>query len=200
MTITSKFITTLSLVAIVACAPAGEAERTGDWALSPLESDISYVTIKNGNIGEVNTFRDISGTVTSGGKADFTIALDSVDTNNETRDPRMKEFMFQTDQYPEAKVTADLRLTQFQSLAIGNSKSVSMPMTLDLHGIIEEREFDVFVTRLGANKVHVANKGVIVIDAEDFGFEAGLAKLQELAKLDSISPVVSVTVSLTFER
>jgi len=40
MTITSKFITTLSLVAIVACAPAGEAERTGDWALSPLESDI----------------------------------------------------------------------------------------------------------------------------------------------------------------
>jgi len=46
----------------------------------------------------------------------------------------------------------------------------------------------------------VANKGVIVIDAEDFGFEAGLAKLQELAKLDSISPVVSVTVSLTFER
>jgi len=200
MTITSKFITTLSLVAIVACAPAGEAERTGDWALSPLESDISYVTIKNGNIGEVNTFRDISGTVTSGGKAEFTIALDSVDTNNETRDPRMKEFMFQTDQYPEAKVTADLNLTQFQSLAIGNSKSVSMPMTMDLHGIIEEREFDVFVTRLGANKVHVANKGVIVIDAEDFGFEAGLAKLQELAKLDSISPVVSVTVSLTFER
>jgi len=200
MTITSKFITTLSLVAIVACAPAGEAERTGDWALSPLESDISYVTIKNGNIGEVNTFRDISGTVTSGGKADFTIALDSVDTNNETRDPRMKEFMFQTDQYPEAKVTADLNLTQFQSLAIGNSKSVSMPMTLDLHGIIEQREFDVFVTRLGANKVRVANKGVIVIDAEDFGFEAGLAKLQELAKLDSISPVVSVTVSLTFER
>lgn len=200
MTITSKFITTLSLVAIVACAPAGEAERTGDWALSPLESDISYVTIKNGNIGEVNTFRDISGTVTSGGKAEFTIALDSVDTNNETRDPRMKEFMFQTDQYPEAKVTADLNLTQFQSLAIGNSKSVSMPMTLDLHGIIEQRELDVSVTRLGANKVRVANKGVIVIDAEDFGFEAGLAKLQELAKLDSISPVVSVTVSLTFER
>ncbi len=200
MTITSKFITTLSLVAIVACAPAGEAERTGDWALSPLESDISYVTIKNGNIGEVNTFRDISGTVTSGGKAEFTIALDSVDTNNETRDPRMKEFMFQTDKYPEAKVTADLKLTQFQSLAIGNSKSVSMPMTLDLHGIIEQRELDVSVTRLGANKVHVTNKGVIVIDAEDFGFEAGLAKLQELAKLDSISPVVSVTVSLTFER
>jgi len=112
----------------------------------------------------------------------------------------MKEFMFQTDKYPEAKVTADLKLTQFQSLAIGNSKSVSMPMTLDLHGIIEQRELDVSVTRLGANKVHVTNKGVIVIDAEDFGFEAGLAKLQELAKLDSISPVVSVTVSLTFER
>ena len=49
---------------------SGEAERSGNWTLSPLESSMSYVTIKNGNVGEVNTFSDISGVVTSGGKAE----------------------------------------------------------------------------------------------------------------------------------
>jgi len=53
---------------------------------------------------------------------------------------------------------------------------------------------------LGANKVRVDNKAPLLIDAEDFGFESGLAKLQELAGLESITPVVSATVALTFER
>jgi hypothetical protein len=56
------------------------------------------------------------------------------------------------------------------------------------------------VTRLGANKARLDNKAPLLLDAEDFGYGAGLAKLQELAGLDSISPVVSITMSLTFER
>ena len=51
MTFTSKFIATVSLLALVACSPSssGEAERSGNWTLSPLESSMSYVTIKNGS-------------------------------------------------------------------------------------------------------------------------------------------------------
>lgn len=48
--------------------------------------------------------------------------------------------------------------------------------------------------------MRVDNKAPLLIDAEEFGFEAGLAKLQELAGLESITPVVSATVALTFER
>ncbi len=202
MTFTSKFIATVSLLTLVACSPSssGEAERSGNWTLSPLESSMSYVTIKNGNVGEVNTFSDISGVVTSGGQAEFNIALDSVQTYNETRDPRMKKYVFETDKFAQATVSADINMTQFNVLGIGNSKSLSVPLSFDLHGITEQKDVDLLVTRLGANKVRIANKGAILIDAEDFGFEAGLAKLQELAKLNSISPVVSATVSLTFER
>ncbi len=195
-----KFLTSLCFLTLVACGPKGEAERTGDWTLNPAASGMTYVTIKNGNLGEINTFRDISGVVTTEGKAEFTINLDSVDTNNEIRDPRMKEYVFQTDQYPTAKVMADLDMSQFDVLAIGNSKTVLLDMTLDLHGIKDEREFYVLVTRLGPNKVRVDNKAPLILDAEDFGFETGLAKLQELAGLESISPIVSATISLTFER
>jgi len=195
-----KALSLSTLFFLAACAPKGEAERSGNWSLNPLQSSISYVTIKSGPLGEINTFNEISGGVSTGGKAEFVIALDSVHTNSETRDPRMKEHVFETAKYPEAKVTANLNMTQFEVLAIGNSKTVSLDMKLDMHGFVDEREFDVLVTRLGVNEVRVDTTAPLILDIEDFGFEAGIAKLQELANLESISPIVSATVSLTFER
>ena len=195
-----KALSLSTLFFLAACTPKGEAERSGNWTLNPLQSSISYVTIKSGPLGEINTFNEISGGVSTGGKAEFVIALDSVHTNSETRDPRMKEHVFETAKYPEAKVTANLNMTQFEVLAIGNSKTVSLDMKLDMHGFVDEREFDVLVTRLGVNEVRVDTTAPLILDIEDFGFEAGIAKLQELANLESISPIVSATVSLTFER
>ena len=80
------------------------------------------------------------------------------------------------------------------------AKPVSLDMKLDMHGFVDEREFDVLVTRLGVNEVRVDTTAPLILDIEDFGFEAGIAKLKELANLESISPIVSATVSLTFER
>jgi len=194
------FFLSLSFGILTACASQTEAEKSGPWSLSPTQSGISYVTIKNGSLGEVNTFREISGSVSESGQAEFIINLDSVDTNNETRDPRMREFMFETGTYPTAKATANLDMAQFENMPIGGTETVLLDMTLDLHGVAEQFDFYVLVTRLGANKVRVDNKAPLLIDAEDFGFEAGLAKLQELAGLESITPVVSATVALTFER
>ena len=197
--IPSSFLT-LSFLALAACAPKGEAEKTGAWSLVSAESGISYVTIKNGSLGEVNTFGMMEGSVSEGGQAEFSVFLDSVDTNNEIRDPRMREILFQTETYPAAKATANLDMAQFDNLPIGGTKTVLLDMTLDLHGVSEQFDVDVRVTRLGANKVRVDNKAPLLLDAEDFGFEAGLAKLQELAGLESITPLVSATVALTFVR
>jgi len=190
----------LSFALVTACAPQAEPEKSGPWSLVPDESGMTYVTIKNGSLGEINTFREISGSVSEGGQAVFTINLDSVDTANEIRDPRMKEFLFETGTYPTANVTANLDMAQFDNMPIGGAETVLLDMTLDLHGVSEQFDFYVLVTRLGPNKVRVDNKAPLLIDAEDFGFGAGLAKLQELAGLESITPMVSATVALTFER
>jgi len=168
--------------------------------LDSKESGISYVTIKNGSLGEVNTFSMLSGEVSEGGKAEFVVYLDSVDTANEIRDPRMRKILFETDNYPTATVTADLKMAEFTELPVGDSKPVLLEMTLDMHGISEQFDADMNVTRIGPNKVRVDSAAPLLIDAEDFGFGAGLAKLQELAGLQSITPVVSATVGLTFER
>ena len=185
---------------LAACGPKTTPEKSGPWSLVPTQSGISYVTIKNGGLGEINTFRMMDGSVSESGQAEFTVFLDSVDTNNEIRDPRMREILFETETYPTAKVTANLDMAQFEDMPIGGTETVLLNMTLNLHGVAEQFDFYVLVTRLGPNKVRVDNKAPLLIDAEDFGFEAGLAKLQELAGLESISPAVSATVALTFER
>lgn len=141
-----------------------------------------------------------SGSVSESGQAVFSVNLDSVDTANEIRDPRMREILFETETYPTARVTANLNMMQFDDLPIGGTETVLLDMALEIHGVAEQFDFYVLVTRLRPNKVRMDNKAPLLIDAEDFGFEDGLAKLQKLAGLESISPMVSAAVALSFER
>ncbi|NNE59064.1 MAG: YceI family protein [Hellea sp.] len=189
-------------VTMSACSggDSGPAELAGDWTLNTDESGLTYITIKLDDIAEINTFRDISGTVTSEGNASIIINLNSVDTANEIRDPRMKQYLFETEKYPVAKADATLDMSAFESLKTGDRHTELLNLQLDLHGVKAQMDYYVSVTRLGPNKVLVENKAPLILDARDFGMDAGLAKLQELAGLDSITPVVPITVSLVFER
>lgn len=179
---------------------AFEAERTGDWVLTGEESGMTYISVKLGEIAEINTFRNIAGTVTAEGKASVEISLNSVDTNNEVRDPRMKEVLFETTTFPLATASTTLDMSKFEGLAIGERHTELLDLSIDLHGVSQSYDFYVLVTRLGANKVAVENKAPLLLDARDFGMEAGLFKLQELARLDSITPVVPITMSFVFSR
>ena len=208
-----KYIVTLALVmcgiALSACggntkpvesSVTVETENTGPWKLTPGESGISFITVKKGNVAEIGTFAAIDGKVTDDGSAEFTIVLDSVNTNNETRDPRMRQFLFETDKHPYINVTATVDLVGYGDMQIGERRTILLAYDLGLHGMNEAMESYVMVTRLGVNKVLVENKAPVIIDAADFDLGAGVEKLRELASLDSITPVVPVTFSLVFER
>lgn len=185
-------------VSLAACS--APAQNNAAWTLNAGESAVSYVTIKQNSLGEVNSFGQLSGQVSPEGAAEIVVTLDSVDTLNETRDGRMREILFETGAYPTAKITATLDMAAFSDLAAGESSAQLIEINVDLHGLGALHDAPVLVTRLGANKVSVVTQAPVLLDAEEFGFEAGLAKLQELAGLDSITPVVPVTASLVFER
>ncbi len=193
--------TTMAFVVSACQKTPTEPERTGaNWTLNPEDSGMTYVTVKLGELAEINTFRNVTGSVSKDGIATIAVMLDSVDTNNEIRDPRMTEHLFETESYPVATASTKLDMSVFDNLAIGARHTELLDMTIDLHGVSEQMDFYVMVTRLGPNKVLVENKAPLLLDARDFGMEAGLTKLQELAGLDSITPVVPITVSFVFER
>ena len=178
--------------ALAACgAPTSEAPATSNatWTLSADESGMTYVTVKNNLLGEINTFRNISGSVSPSGEAVINIDLNSIDTANEIRDGRMKEFLFRTDDFPRAAITTQIDLTPYAGLKIGESRTELLDLFIDLAGVKLDYEAYVLVTRLGGKKVVVATKAPLLLDATDFDLEEGLAKLQELASLESITPI-----------
>ena len=175
--------------------------QAADWALDNTNSRISFMTIKEGEIAELHTFQKFSGSVDKAGLAKVAIELNSVETNIDIRNERMREFLFETIINPEVDLTSKLDMKNLKRLKLGERKLLEeQAFKIGLHGIETEIYSDVFVTRVSARKVLVETASPILIHAEDFNFGAGILKLRELAGLDSITPIVPVTASLLFTK
>ncbi|MCF6220076.1 MAG: YceI family protein [Robiginitomaculum sp.] len=181
-------------------SPATETTQAKTWQLRGSESQLGFISVKKGTIVETNSFTDFNGTVLPDGGATIVVKLDSVETNIGIRNKRMKEHLFEIDKFPSVVIKAQLDLTQFSSLSVGERKDIEIPINISLHGHNDVMDIAMVVTRLGDNKIVVDSRTPVIIDADTFGFGAGIAKLQELAKLNVIAPEIPVMFSLVFAQ
>lgn len=181
---------------LVAC----QSKPLTAWNLLSSESKINYVSVKNNDLMENNSFEIFEGFVGLDGEAELIIDLNSVNTNNDIRDERMREILFKTETHPFAKITALLDLSDYEKLSIGSSLVKNLDFNFSFQGLSSTYEAKIEVYRLSVNKVLVKSVEPIFIYGDDYDLYPGLQKLQKLAGLDSITPVVPVIVSLIFER
>ncbi len=188
-------------------APSAEAptaaapdEVSQGWRLDAADSRISFVSIKAGDAAENHYFREIDGRVGTDGAAEIRINLDSVETRVDIRNERMREILFETGAHPTAEILARIDLAELQGLADGERLSRTIELTLSVHGVEATTPANVFVSRLGEDRVSVETVEPVLILADDFGLAEGRDKLRELAGLPAISAAVPVTASLVFER
>lgn len=192
-----------ALLPLAACsqAPAEPAPLTeGAWTLDPAASELSYVSIKSGEIAEANSFETLSGNVSADGAATVEIDLASVSTGVDIRDERMRDIFFVVADNPTATVTARIDAGAFETLKVGESTRATLDGTLSLKGVEAPFEADVTVTRAGPDRVIAVSNKPVIVEASRFELTDGLAQLQELAGLPSITPVVPVSFSLAFTR
>lgn len=194
----------MRLPAILAClslvAACSAPVASGDWQLDTERSTLSFVSIKSGEIAEAHSFSGLSGSVATDGRAELVIDLDTVETGIDIRNERMREHLFQTDRFATARVTTTLDLAALADLGVGERRSLTLPAVLDLHGMRLDLEADVTVTDIDGRQVLVESRAPVMVHVEDFGLAGGLATLQELAGLPSITPVSPVSFSLLFTR
>ncbi|ESZ87432.1 MAG: hypothetical protein Q27BB25_08585 [Blastomonas sp. CACIA14H2] len=190
-------------LALAACsAGADQAEAPlpeGAWQLAADQSNVGFVSVKAGNVGEAHSFRKLSGTVEPDGTVGVAIDLASVDTGIDIRNQRMRDMLFEVANFPEARLTAKIDPNAVKALKPGERKAMTVPVTLDLHGTTNSIEAPLTVTRLAGDTVLVETAKPLIIDASAVGLEAGVGKLQEIAKLPAISTAVPVTASLVFK-
>ena len=195
-----KNIIFISVCCIYFLLVACQSKPLTAWNLLSSESKINYVSVKNNDLMENNSFEIFEGFVGLDGKAELLIDLNSVNTNNDIRDERMREILFKTETHPFAKITALLDLSDYEKLSIGSSLVKNLDFHFSFQGLTSTYEAKIEVYRLSVNKVLVKSVEPIFIYGDDYDLYPGLQKLQKLAGLDSITPVVPVIVSLIFER
>ncbi len=169
------------------------------WSVVGDESRVSFLSIKAGEIAEAHHFTEVFGSVEADGAVEIDIPLDTVETAVDIRNERMRELFFETASFPTASVTTQLDLAQFDDLEVGEQMRTPLTATLHLHGVDAAIEPEVFVTRIAENRVTVQSIDPVLVQVSDFGLAAGLAQLQELANLPSITPVAPVSFTLMFE-
>lgn len=203
MTTTFRIFAAASLLGLAACsgAPAEPVSlTTGTWTVDSDASALSYVSIKSGEIAEANSFESVSGSVTADGAASIEIDLASVDTGVDIRNERMRDIFFVVTDNPTATVTAQIDPAAFEALAVGESTTQTLDGTLSLKGVEAPFQTEITVTRAGPDRVLAVSNAPVIIEASRFELTDGLAQLQEIAGLTSITPVVPVSFSLAFQR
>ncbi|WP_138468367.1 YceI family protein [Poseidonocella sp. HB161398] len=170
------------------------------WDLDPDASAVSYVSMKNGDVAEANSFSSLSGSVSETGTVTVDINLASVETGIDIRNQRVRDLLFKVDVFPKATVTAEVDLEALGQIAPGAAAKMELPLSLSVNGTGSDYASSVLVTRAGEDRVVVASLAPVIVDAGELDFPEGLAKLRELAGLDSIQPVVPVSFVLSFTR
>lgn len=167
-----------------------------DWHLDPAQSTVYYTSVKKNTVAENNRFRKLSGSLTRAGKLEIHIDLASVDTGIGIRDERVRSVLFNTQQYPQSLVTAELdpaALKSWKGLTV-----VQLPFMLSLHGLDASMKASVNILRPDAGTLVVTSREPVLVDAADFNLLKGISELQKLAALPQISPVVPVGFTLVF--
>ena len=184
-----------NLLLLVICLTISVHVLAG-WVIDPEGSYVGFASVKNDLIAENHSFTEITGTIEDSGDANIVIALASVETLIPIRNERMQAILFEVAQYPDVTVTANLDLDAFTSLGLGESKTDTILLGINLHGTDISENVLVKVTRSSDNSYEVTSLGPIVIHASQFALSDGLESLRKVAGLQSIDLMVPVTFDL----
>ncbi len=171
----------------------------GGWVLTTAASTLGFQSVKNDTKVEQSGFATLTGSISDSGDAVVTVALNSVDTKIDLRNVRMRFLFFETFKFPQAVITAHIDPALIADLPTKRRMTLTLPYTLDLHGVKQDRSAEVTVTLITDSIVNVSSVGTIPVDAADFDLTDGITKLQEAANV-KIVPTGSVTFDWLFER
>lgn len=146
----------------------------------------------------MQSFTSLGGYIGNDGVAVLNIDLNSVNTNNTTRDQRVRDFLFETATYPTATVTVTVPSTLLSSLAVGQTSPTDVSAIISLHGVNFTVTARVSVQRLSSSRILVQTISPVLTKASDFNLTAGLETLRSLVGLTSISTAVPVDFALVF--
>lgn len=169
-----------------------------DWVLNAAQSHVYMQTEKLNAVIEKHKFNSVEGGVNKDGDATVKIDLASIDTGIDLRDVRLRFLLFETFKFPNAIIATRLDKARLRELTTKNAVNYPLTLSVTMHGITNQMQTMVLVTRTSDTTVSVATTAPIVVTAESFGFMPGLAKLADAMGGIRIVPSASISFDLVF--
>jgi polyisoprenoid-binding protein YceI len=185
----------IAMAAMLACLTTS---AWGDWQLKVEQSSVDFISVKNAAVSEVHHFTRMDGKLDARGEASFSIDLTSVETGIAIRNERMQKLLFNTAKFASAAVTTQVDMALLQGLQVGQFGDWDQVFEVDLHGVRKQLTVPCRVTALADGGLQIVNRTPVLVNAADFGLQAGVQALQAVAKLSAIAPQVPVNFNLVF--
>jgi len=171
-----------------------------DWTLNNEQSSLNFISTKNATVTEVHHFKSLQGNLTDAGEASISVDLNSVETNVSIRNKRMNEFLFNTVKFPKATVNLTINRAKISKLSVGESTKIAVAAMVSLHGVVQEITTTLNVVALKNGGLQASSLEPIILTPAKFDLLAGIQKLQELAKLNSITTTVPISFNFVFDK
>lgn len=171
-----------------------------EWKLDNEHSYFYFVTTKAEHIAEIGTFKQLQGQIAEDGNVFLTLDLATVDTHLEIRDDRMRDFLFNIIDFPQAAFYANIDLQDIEALDVGDKLHYDLVGEVLLHGQTQRVSTEVVIFKPSQSDLVVAAVKPIIFNASDYDLIDGIEELRALAGLPSIGRAVPVTFLLTFTR
>ncbi|SIS90246.1 YceI family protein [Neptunomonas antarctica] len=169
-----------------------------DWQLDNTQSSLNFISVKNINAAEVFHITQLQGSLSDSGALEIKLDLDSIKTQIDIRDERLREHLFDTAKFKMATLSTQLSAETLSVIKQGGVLNTSIEGMLDFHGLQQPIMADVTLLSDGTT-VLASTTQPIIIKAADFGLGGGIEKLRELAGLSNIGHSVPVSFNLVLK-
>lgn len=196
-----------ALVVAALCLPwvgvgtAMAQSQSLNWQINLPASSLTFNTTKSGAAGvggitETMRFKSFSGGMDSKGRLQLNIDLASIDSGISIRDERMQTLFWNVVSQPRVTFSATLKKDDLQKINAGKeSVTVAVEGLLSMAGQTKPVKTELQVTPVH-NKLMVSTRQAIVINANDFGLNAGAEALRAIAGLSFVSTSAPVSFQL----
>lgn len=189
----------LDSLPVVTTIVANEApDEPAAYLLNGSDSTLHFVSTKNTHIIETHHFDTLSGFISESGVATLVIDLNSVESNIDIRNERMKNLLFETGAFSEATVTLPVNVDDLNLMVIGSTDTQTIVADVNLHGVTSIVTTDVLITKLSDSTLLVESVSPLLIQASMFDLVTGIEALRDIANLSVISYTVPVNFTLFF--
>lgn len=171
-----------------------------DWQLQGDSSSVNFISIKKSAVGELHSFKQLSGSIDNKGLVKVSIDLASVETNIGIRNERMKSMLFDVKRFAAADILATVDSEKLKAMKSGDFYHENLDIVLSLHGIDKKMTAALAVFKLADGRLRVSSLRPLIIAAQDFGLSEGVEALRVVANLPAISTAVPVTFDLVFSE